>query len=158
PSSSSSLASTRSRSTTRDLVEIAALDVTEVLEGARSARGDSVQGARAPGENHRALLEHPAPDVKGELLEHAEIQVALREVLEALADRCLARRHVGREHEAHVDVGAGTGIAPGTATEQDDGEHLAVACGTVDQTAKRRASDQLHARIISGTRHPPCEV
>ena len=79
-----SLARSRSRSITRDLIEVLAVDVPEAFEGPRGADRESVEGILVPREKDCAFLEDAASDVEGELLEDGEVQIGVREVLQAL--------------------------------------------------------------------------
>src|SRR6266508_480972 len=62
PSSSSSLARIRSRSITRDLLEVRAVDVPEALKGARGADRQGVERLLVADEQDHAFVEDPAPD------------------------------------------------------------------------------------------------
>src|SRR5436309_8188036 len=62
PSSSSSLARRRSRSTTRDLVKVLAIDMAEVVKSPRGPRGEPVETLLVADEKYRAFLEHATPD------------------------------------------------------------------------------------------------
>src|SRR3989304_2677976 len=84
PSSSSSLARTRSRSITRDLFEVAAIDVPKPLEGARGAGREVAQGILVSRDQHRAFLQDSASDIEGKLLEDDDVQVDFRQVRQPL--------------------------------------------------------------------------
>jgi len=58
--------------------------VPEILEGPRGADGEGVEGVFVPDEEDQALLEDSTSHVERELLEEDEVDVASREVLEAL--------------------------------------------------------------------------
>src|SRR5205809_4474128 len=98
--------STRSRSTTQDLVEVLAVNVAEALPGPRRADGDSIEGILVPRVEDRAFLEDPAPDVKRQRLEDRDVEVSLGQVLEPLLCPVAIRARFRPEHEADVEVRA----------------------------------------------------
>src|SRR5436309_2556295 len=127
PSSSSSLARRRSRSTTRDLVEILAIDMAEVFEGPRGPSGELVESLLVPDEKHRAFLEHATPDVERQLPEDGDVEVDIPQVLEPLVAGGESGRWGCREDQAHVEVGAGRRLSPRSAPEEDHRQDIRVA-------------------------------
>src|SRR5436309_2689075 len=129
PSSSSSLARRRSRSTTRDLVEILAIDMAEVFEGPRGPSGELVESLLVADEKYRAFLEHATPDVERQLLEDGDVEVDLRQVLEPLVARGESGRWGCGMDQAHVEVGAGRRLPrarlPKRITARTSGSRLA---------------------------------
>src|SRR3989449_5642706 len=127
PSSSSSLARRRSRSTTRDLVKVLAIDVAEVFEGPRGPSGEPVKSLLVPDEKYRAFLEHATPDVERHLLEDGDVEVDIPQVLEPLVTGGESGRWGSREDQAHVEIGAGRRLSPRSASEEDHSQDIRIA-------------------------------
>lgn len=128
------------------------MDVPEAFEGLRRADGDGVQGVLVSGEQDATLPEHATPDVERELLEHHDVQVPERQVLEPL----LAGIEVGPpgtvENEADVVVGRRRGAAPRMAPEEKDREDVRVLLGPPDEARDGGVAGRLHRPHDTG----PC--
>ena len=118
------------------------MNVPEALEGSRGPDREGVESRFVTDEQHHAFLEDPAPDVERELVKEDEVEVGLREEVQALASRGEIRRRFGRQHQAHVDIALGV-----------DGRRA-------DFPQRRRANDTPTRRCSrrSGCRSPVIEL
>src|SRR5438309_331551 len=133
-SSSSSLASRRSRSITSDLVEVPAIDRTEELEVPDRAEGERVQGILIPREEDLALSEDAALQRERQVLKHHEIDVGHGEVLEPRPRRLQACWDPGSQDHAQVEIGSRGRLASSAAAEEDESEDIRVTPRPVHET------------------------
>jgi hypothetical protein len=105
------LASVRSWSITRDSVEVALVIGAEVFKGTGGADGEVVESVLVANEQHAPLLENPAPDVQGKLLEDLDVEIAPGEVIEPLLARLQPGGRADFEDDTDVDIRSRSGIA-----------------------------------------------
>jgi hypothetical protein len=132
------LASTRSRATTQDFVEVLAVDVAEAFPGPRRADGDGIEGLLVPRVEDRAVLEDPAADMKRQRLEDRHVEIRLRHVLEPLLRPVAIGARFPREHETDVEVRAGGSVSAGAAPEEEHREHVGIRLGVGDEAGEGR--------------------
>lgn len=118
--------------------------MAEALEGTRGPDRHAVQGVLVPGEKDSALLEHPALNVEGELLEDHDVARALGQIREPDARHLETRDRVRGKDEAQIHVGRGRRLTPGVAPEENGREHSGVSARSVEHPFDGGMRQQVH--------------